>query len=360
MSILTTMATIAAATTAPATTAATSPSAASLSVSDRWQLVAVATLLAISISTAALCGCFRRKSIVGPNRIGPDEPVSALWLVFLFAAGFWFMVPMAYGVVVVIRHPPDVPVATTPASGPAATNQNNQSLLLSPDETVWVGIAATLGGLAAALAGTALRRAGFARLGLTRRDLRQAIVPGVIGVVIVLPLVLAAEIGSDLLWRAVHLEHPTEHDLLRILGESTSPALRAGVIVSALLLAPVFEELLFRGYLQTALLGVFSGHRPRRPLPPPLPPFPSPTAVVECASEIGADHSPHIAARWMAVLSASIAFALVHVQFWMMPPIFVLSLCLGYAYERTGKLWVPVLIHATFNTTSLLLFLAIH
>jgi membrane protease YdiL (CAAX protease family) len=34
----------------------------------------------------------------------------------------------------------------------------------------------------------------------------------------------------------------------------------------------------------------------------------------------------------------------------MSPLIFVLSLCLGYAYERTGNLWVPITIHALFNT----------
>ena len=28
-----------------------------------------------------------------------------------------------------------------------------------------------------------------------------------------------------------------------------------------------------------------------------------------------------------------------------------------YAYERTGNLWVPILIHAAFNTSSTLVFL---
>ena len=42
---------------------------------------------------------------------------------------------------------------------------------------------------------------------------------------------------------------------------------------------------------------------------------------------------------------------------WMAPLIFVLSLCLGYAYERTGNLWVSIIIHAAFNTTSTVIFL---
>jgi membrane protease YdiL (CAAX protease family) len=37
----------------------------------------------------------------------------------------------------------------------------------------------------------------------------------------------------------------------------------------------------------------------------------------------------------------------------------VLSLCLGYAYERTGNLWAVMTMHAMFNTTSTVLYLAV-
>src|SRR5947208_2668632 len=83
---------------------------------------------------------------------------------------------------------------------------------------------------------TAARRDGFARLGLTAGDLRRAIVPGVLAVIIVLPLMFAASEITELIWQAIKLEHPSEHELLHILGESSSPALRVGVIVSALVL----------------------------------------------------------------------------------------------------------------------------
>ena len=36
----------------------------------------------------------------------------------------------------------------------------------------------------------------------------------------------------------------------------------------------------------------------------------------------------------------------------MMPPLFVLSMCIGYVYERTGKLWSSITLHALFNLTS--------
>ena len=53
----------------------------------------------------------------------------------------------------------------------------------------------------------------------------------------------------------------------------------------------------------------------------------------------------------------SVLFAVVH-PMWTAPVIFLLSLCLGYVYERTGNLWATIVIHAMFNTASTLLFLA--
>ena len=48
--------------------------------------------------------------------------------------------------------------------------------------------------------------------------------------------------------------------------------------------------------------------------------------------------------RWVAVILTSLAFASVHPG-WTIPPIFFLSLCLGYAYERTGSLLPSMAAH---------------
>ena len=40
-----------------------------------------------------------------------------------------------------------------------------------------------------------------------------------------------------------------------------------------------------------------------------------------------------------------------------MPPIFILSMCLGYAYERTKNLWTSIIVHASFNAASVAMFL---
>src|SRR5204863_1206493 len=93
------------------------------------------------------------------------------------------------------------------------------------------------------------------------------------------------------------------------------------LILGAVAVAPLAEELLFRGHIQTLLRGAT-----RRP--------------------------------WLAVIITSIIFAGIHPT-WTIPPIFVLSLALGYAYERTGNLWLNIFMHAMFNGLETILSLYI-
>ena len=90
--------------------------------------------------------------------------------------------------------------------------------------------------------------------------------------------------------------------------------------IAAVVLAPIAEELLFRGLLFTALL--------RR-------------------------RSVHVAA-----LVSSIVFAVVHVEVAASQPLALIGLTfvgvvLAIAHERTGSLLVPVVIHATHNAVTI-------
>jgi len=207
-------------------------------------------------------------------------------------------------------------------------------------------------------------------LGLRWVHARTGIWRGAVGAFMMTWLVFAVSILTEFVWQRINYVHPKEHDLLRMLGESRSPVMSAVLITSAALVAPLFEETLFRGHLQTLLSQTFArwfrATAPREPgetepagtlldsggvslahpgiLPYAIPVLPKPVG------------RPSAIARWAAIFITSALFALVHPA-WTIPPIFVLSVCVGYAYERTGNLWLAIAMHALFNATSLMLYL---
>ena len=63
-------------------------------------------------------------------------------------------------------------------------------------------------------------------------------------------------------------------------------------------------------------------------------------------------------AAWIAVLAASAIFTLMHAgvaETHALVTLFALSLCFGVAYERTGRLFTSILMHALFNAANLAL-----
>ena len=107
------------------------------------------------------------------------------------------------------------------------------------------------------------------------------------------------------------------------LGRRVSmPAVATPALLASLLLwQPVAEELLFRGVLQGALLG--------------MPRFTARFAGISLAN-----------------LSASIAFVLVHLVHHPWPwalGVFVPSLIFGFYRDRSGSVLPPILLHVCFN-----------
>jgi membrane protease YdiL (CAAX protease family) len=104
-------------------------------------------------------------------------------------------------------------------------------------------------------------------------------------------------------------------------SEPAGPTLfKAVAVFSATITAPLAEELVFRGILQRLLQQLLM-----------LP--------------------------WLAILLTSLAFAAMHQPWTLRPPIFLLSLVLGWAYFRTGNILVPLVAHAVFNAVEFALFM---
>lgn len=122
------------------------------------------------------------------------------------------------------------------------------------------------------------------------------------------PVILALVLATWLLPKQFRIEHHLL-DFVR----SAGPLGKAMVVFSAGVLAPVAEEIFFRGLLQSALRKVMG--------------------------------------PWPAILVASLAFAGTHVleEPQAVPALAVLAIALGYSYERTGRLLTPIIIHTIFN-----------
>jgi membrane protease YdiL (CAAX protease family) len=103
-----------------------------------------------------------------------------------------------------------------------------------------------------------------------------------------------------------------EHEELKVLVNYPQWPVKLGVVFLAVVLAPLAEEMLFRGLFQTTFRNLT-----RRP--------------------------------WIAIIFTSVLFALSHAipEHW--PALFVLAVGLGYAYEKSGSLLQPIFMHAIFN-----------
>jgi len=145
-------------------------------------------------------------------------------------------------------------------------------------------------------------------LGLTLRHWVYDSARAVVAFLGVLPLCLLVLWIIDLL---APRQKGEINEVLKTMSSLKGPWLWATVF-SAVVMAPLSEELFFRGLLQSML---------RRYTRNP----------------------------WMAILITSAFFAVVHRPWQDMPALFVLAVVLGYNYERCGRLYVPMLIHAVFN-----------
>jgi len=111
------------------------------------------------------------------------------------------------------------------------------------------------------------------------------------------------------------------------------------IIITTIAVVPVFEEMLFRGMFQTMIRSFF-----RR------------SSLVARRTSHGSRAPSHEALNgaWLAIAISSGLFAMIHLNTDHWPALFVLSVCMGYAYEKSGSLLRPIFIHCIFNASSVL------
>lgn len=162
--------------------------------------------------------------------------------------------------------------------------------------------------------------------GLDPRPTARGVLLGLGCFALALPVVMAANRLAAALFTLLTEDRPdaVAHDTLRAIVDEPGNPWTWGLIAAVVVGAPVAEELAFRGFLQTGVLRA-TGR------------------------------------AWTAILISSAVFTLVHgLAPYAMATIFVLSVCLGVAYERTKSLAVPIVMHAAFNAGNVLLAVALH
>jgi len=154
----------------------------------------------------------------------------------------------------------------------------------------------------------------LAEIGLTRSDLIHNVFRGIVLYICFCPVLIAslhvvegvaARLGVNM----------AQQPLVSLMRTETSATLLAATTLLVIAAAPITEEVIFRGFLCSAL-------------------------------------RENVGSRAAIVLSASV-FALAHPTPFAIFPIFLLGLLLGWAFERTRTLAVPITIHMAHNAVTI-------
>jgi membrane protease YdiL (CAAX protease family) len=159
---------------------------------------------------------------------------------------------------------------------------------------------------------------GLAGWGLTGRRLPRLFFQAFLGFLVACPVCygLLELSGVTLKWLGVDYEQHVS--IVTLLDPSTPLSLRALLIVNALVLASLVEELVFRGLLIPGMVRWGLG-------------------------------------SWAAVLLSSVLFGLIHYPYLdTVAPLVAFGVLLGYLYTKTGSLTLVILVHALFNGKTLL------
>jgi membrane protease YdiL (CAAX protease family) len=158
-------------------------------------------------------------------------------------------------------------------------------------------------------------------LGLDHPGVRHALARALAVAAVATPAVLALAHFSAAIITLLKKEVEPQ-SAIQVLELSVGPFRRALFIVAGVVLAPVAEEILFRGVLYATI------------------------------KEQGFPR--------LALVISSLLFAAVHLSWLVLVPFTFLAVVLAFLYEKTGRLLAPIVAHASFNAINVVFHSVTH
>lgn len=153
-------------------------------------------------------------------------------------------------------------------------------------------------------------------LGLNWKHARYLWVLTPAGVIIAYMFLFGIEYYGYSAWLEEHFGDDVKlQETVKTYQEANAVTIRIMIAISAIIVAPVAEEIVFRGYIYTT--------------------------------------TKRFSSRFFATVLSSLLFAVVHFNITALIPLLFLAIILALSYELSGSLWAPISIHALFNASQI-------
>jgi hypothetical protein len=147
-------------------------------------------------------------------------------------------------------------------------------------------------------------------LGLLWKKWPWALLIAPVTVVSMWALIAGLQFGGYMKWME-SLGGEGVQDTVKLLQSSKDPVILGLMGFAAVFVAPICEEIIFRGYFYAA--------------------------------------AKKFAGPWVAAICSALVFGAAHGNLAALLPLFILALVLVVLYEKTGSLWAPISVHFCFN-----------
>ncbi len=140
---------------------------------------------------------------------------------------------------------------------------------------------------------------------------RREIPLAILALLSVYPVIILVQLTMQ----KIYGPNAAPQEILQFLTNSPGLKERLLLVFLAVVIAPLAEETIFRGFIYGAVRQYFG--------------------------------------RWPAILLSAAVFALIHAHVPALLGLFILAVFLTLVYERTGSLWASIMLHSIFNAVTI-------